>query len=147
VVAAGCAGEADVMHRAAQRQAVLTHQPDPLAAGPGQLRGPGRLELAIQDFPEQPHRAVKVTDVMLDQVEAGRRARLGKLSRWRGRRRRTALSRPAGKRDWLGTSRAGSVSGRCGCSAAAAVLLSDGNGAGRGSYPVPARTPAGGRRP
>ena len=66
------AGEADVVQRAAERQAVLAHQPDPLAAGPGQLGGPGagRFELATQDVTEQPHRAVKVADVMLDQVEA-----------------------------------------------------------------------------
>jgi hypothetical protein len=62
-----------------QRQPVLAHQLDPLACGPGQLGGlvVGRCELGTQDVPEQPHRAIKVTDVMLDQVQAGRRAGSG----------------------------------------------------------------------
>ena len=91
---AGRAGEAEVMYRTAVRQAVLAHQPDPLAAGPGQLGGPGagHVGLAIQDVPEQAHRAVQVTDVLLDQVEAGRRARLGQLCGRCGRRRTSLLS-------------------------------------------------------
>ena len=87
------------MQRAAQRQAVLVHQPDPLAAGPGQLGGPrtggfcaGRDRLAVKtllalkDIAEQPHRAVQVTDVVLDQAEASRRARPGQPGGRRGDR-------------------------------------------------------------
>ena len=37
--------------------------------------------IVIQDVPEQLHRAVQVTDVVLDQVQPGRRARLGECLR------------------------------------------------------------------
>src|SRR5579862_7818156 len=83
-----------MMQRTPHRQAVLAHQPDPLAAWPGQLRGHGAylFELTIVDFAEQPHRAVKVADIMHDQVEAGGRPRLGQLSRRRGPRGAGLLS-------------------------------------------------------
>jgi hypothetical protein len=74
----------------------VPHEFDPLARGPGQLGGPGdsRFEPAAQDVAEQPYRAVQVADVMLDQVQPGRRARLGQLPRRRrGRRRRAGLLR------------------------------------------------------
>ena len=47
-------GEADVVQRAAEWQVVLADQPDPLAAGPGQLGGPRVCpdELAIQEVLE-----------------------------------------------------------------------------------------------
>jgi len=67
------AGEADVVQRplsgGPSRRASLIRLPP----GPGQLGGPGagRVEPATQDLPDQPHRAVKVTDVILDQVQAG----------------------------------------------------------------------------
>ena len=63
------------MQCSAAGQAVLADQPDPAATGPGQLGGliVGRLELAVQDLPEQPCRARQITDVVFDELEAGGR--------------------------------------------------------------------------
>ena len=68
-----------MVQHSAEGQAVLAHQPDPLAAGPGQLGGVVArvVELAAQDLGEQPRRAGQVADVVLDQAERGRRAGRG----------------------------------------------------------------------
>jgi hypothetical protein len=47
--------------------------------------------LAFKNVAEQPHRAVEVSDVVLDQAETGRRARLGQLRGRRGSRRALLL--------------------------------------------------------
>ena len=85
--------EPDVMQQPAERQAVLAHQPDPLAAGPGQLGGlvAGGFEPAVQSLGEQPRRASQVTDMVLDQPERGRRTGRGQLGGRRAARRRTGL--------------------------------------------------------
>ena len=72
-------GEADMVQRPAAGQAVLADQPEPSAAGPGQLGSviAGRLESAVQGLPEQPRRALEVADVMLNEVKASRRPGLG----------------------------------------------------------------------
>ena len=72
-------GEPEVVQRPAAGQAVLADQPEPAAAGPGQLGRviATRLEAAVQGLPEQPRRALEVADVMLNEVKASRRPGLG----------------------------------------------------------------------
>ena len=87
---ASCADEAEVVHRTPQRQAVLAHQ---LASGSRSARRSRcrQLRAGHLGLPELPHRVVKITDVMLDQVQANRRVWPRQLPRRRARQRRAGL--------------------------------------------------------